>query len=153
MRRSIDIEYLVQQTLNPYIKAYCRPLPKTYVLPNILVARSGGTELQDWSGRGHIDRFTVELYCRAEDEGTAQETLSTAVAILKESDNFRNVVNNTDLGRWGNDPVRPDLALFSVTLIISVGLEEIPPFPNIEILGNGSRAVQDGYNRMITANV
>lgn len=124
MKRSVDIEYLVQQTLNPYITTYCRPLPKAYTLPNILVARSGGTEMTDWSGQGHIDRFTVELYCRAEDEGTAQETLSNAVAILKASDNFRNVQNNTDLGRWGADPVRPDLALFSVTLIISASLEE-----------------------------
>ena len=124
IKKSKDIEYLVQQTLNPYIKTYCRPLPKDYVLPNLLVARSGGTELTDWSGTGHLDRFTIQLYCRAEDEGTAQDTLSKAVGILKASDNFRNVVNNTDLGSWGSDPVRPDLALFSVTLIISVSLAE-----------------------------
>lgn len=124
IKKSKDIEYLVQQTLNPYIKTYCRPLPKTYELPNILVTRSGGTELVDWSGTGHLDRFTVELYCRAESEGTAQETLSKAVGILKASDAFRFVQNNTDLGRWGMDPVRPDLALFSVTLIISVSLDE-----------------------------
>lgn len=124
IKKSKDIEYLVQQTLDPYIKTYCRPLPKDYVLPNLLVARVGGTELTDWSGTGHLDRFTIQLYCRAEDEGTAQDTLSKAVGILKASDNFRNVVNNTDLGSWGSDPVRPDLALFSVTLIISVSLAE-----------------------------
>ena len=124
IKKSIDIEYLVQKTLNPYIRTYCRPLPKTYELPNILVARVGGTELTDWSGTGHLDSFNIELYCRAEDEGTAQDTLSKAVGILKASNAFRNVVNNTDLGSWGVDPVRPDLALFSVTLIISVSLKE-----------------------------
>ena len=124
MKRSIDIEYKVQQVLSQYITTYCRPLPAEYTLPNILVTRVGGTETVDWSGTGHIDHFTIELYCRAEDDGSAQETLSNAVAILKNSDEFRNVVNNTDLGRWGNDPVRPDLSLFSVTLIISASLEE-----------------------------
>ena len=123
IKKSKDIEYLVQQTLDPYIKTYCE-LPKNYVLPNLVVRRIGGTELVDWSGTGHLDRFTIQLYCRAEDEGTAQDTLSKAVGILKASDNFRNVVNNTDLGSWGSDPVRPDLALFSVTLIISVSLDE-----------------------------
>lgn len=124
MKRSIDIEYKIQQVLNQYITAYCRPLPKEYALPNILVTRVGGTELTDWSGTGHIDDFTIVLSCRAEDDGTAQETLSNAVAILKNSDEFRNVVNNTDLGNWGSDPVRPDLSLFSATLIVSASLEE-----------------------------
>lgn len=124
VKKPTDIEYLVQQVLSPYITTYCRPLPQSYSLPNILVARVGGTEMTDWSGRGHIDHFTIQLYCRAEDEGTAQDTLGKAVGILKASDVFRNVQNNTDLGRWGNDPVRPDLSLFSVTLIISASLEE-----------------------------
>ena len=152
MKRSIDIEYAIQRVLTPYIKTYCRPLPKDYVLPNILVTRVGGTELTDWAGTGHLDRFTIVLYCRAEDDGTAQQALSTAVAILKDSDEFRFVQNNTDLGSWGSDPVRPDLSLFSVTLIISASLEEIAPFPAIEILSDGTQAVQDGYQRLLTAN-
>lgn len=153
MKKSIDIEFEIQKVLNPYIKTYCRPLPKEYELPNILVTRVGGTELQDWSGTGHIDHFTVILQCRAEDDGTAQDTLSTAVAILKDSDEFRNVQNNTDLGNWGNDPVRPDLSLFSQTLIVSASLKEIPPVPDIEILSDGAlRAVQDGYSRLLTVN-
>lgn len=153
MKKSIDIEFAIQKVLNPYIKTYCRSLPKEYELPNILVTRVGGTELQDWSGTGHIDHFTVILQCRAEDDGTAQDTLSTAVAILKDSDEFRNVQNNTDLGNWGSDPVRPDLSLFSQTLIVSASLEEIPPVPDIEILSDGAlRAVQDGYSRLLTVN-
>lgn len=152
MKRSIDIEYAIQRVLTPYIKTYCRPLPKEYVLPNILVTRVGGTELTDWSGRGHIDNFTITLYCRAKDDGTAQEALSTAVAILKDSDEFRNVQNNTDLGNWGSDPVRPDLSLFSVTLIVSASLENITPFAPIELLSDGIRVVQDGYGRVVTAN-
>ena len=127
MKRPPDIEYEIQKVLDPYIKTYCRPLPEEYALPNILVVRVGGTELTDWSGTGHIDRFTITLQCRAEDDGTAQETLSTAVAVLKESNKFRFVQNNTDLGNWGTDPVRPDLSLFSVTLIVSASLEEITP--------------------------
>ena len=152
MKIPIDIEYAIQKVLTPYIKTYCRPLPKEYELPNILVTRTGGTEFQDWSGTGHIDRFNIQLYCRAEDDGTAQEALSTAVAILKDSDEFRFVQNNTDLGNWGVDPVRPDLSLFSVSLIVSANLKEIPPFANIEILSDGSRAVEDGYSRLVTAN-
>ena len=151
VKKPTDIEYLVQKILNPYIKTYCRPLPKAYELPNILVTRVGGTELTDWSGRGHLDNFTVELYCRAKDEGTAQDTLSTAVAILKDSDELRNVVNNTDLGRWGADPVRPDLAMFSVSLIISVSLEELI-IPDKQLLSDGLRAVQDGHERLLMAN-
>lgn len=154
MNKPIDIEYEIQKVLTPYVKTYCRPLPKEYVLPNILVTRVGGTELQDWSGTGHIDHFTIILYCRAKDDGTAQETLSTAVAILKDSSEFRNVQNNTDLGNWGTDPVRPDLSLFSVTLIVSANLKEIPPVRDIEILSDGARrAVQDGFNRLLTANL
>ena len=124
MKRSVDIEYKIQKVLNKHITTYCRPLPKEYALPNILVVRVGGTELTDWSGIGHLDHFTVVLQCQAEDDGTAQETLSTAIAILKNSDTFRDVVNNTDLGSWGSDPVRPDLSLFSATLIVSASLEE-----------------------------
>lgn len=115
--KSIDIEDEVRKALSPYIRTYCRPLPMNYVLPNILVSQVGGVDSNT------IDTFTVVIDARADTEADASDTLRTAVGLLKaiakaQTTKLRHIVVNTS-GSWGADPVRPDLAMFSATLLIT----------------------------------
>ena len=116
INKSIDIEDEVRVALADYLTVYCRPLPADYALPHILVTRVGGTDSQT------IDRFEVVLDSRAELEADAVEYLDTAVGLLKQiakeqTTALRFVTVNTS-GSWGNDPVRPDLAMCSARLSI-----------------------------------
>ena len=124
MKKSKDIEYLVQQALSPHVTAYCRPLPANYSLPNILVSQVGGASEVDWGDTPHLDMFAIVIDSRAEDEATALDTLNTAVALLRTSNVFRRVTLNT-AGSWGADPVRPDLAMCSARLEVTVSLDEV----------------------------
>ena len=117
IKRQIDIEDEVRKALSPYLTAYCRPLPAKYSLPNILITQAGGVTTNT------VDTFTVVIDARAETELEAGEMLRTAVGILKQvakeqTTAIRHVIVNTS-GSWGNDPVRPDLAMFSATLLIT----------------------------------
>jgi hypothetical protein len=116
INQSIDIEDEIRQALDPYLTAYVRPLPAEYDLPNILITQVGGTTSQT------IDTFAVVLDARANTEATAINTLNKAVGILKQvakeqTSALRHVTVNTS-GSWGNDPVRPDLAMCSARLEI-----------------------------------
>ena len=69
-----------------------------------------------------IDTFEVVLDARAKSEAEAVDYLQTAKGILKEvakqqTTSIRYVTENTS-GSWGNDPVRPDLAMCSARLSI-----------------------------------
>ena len=121
IQRSIDIEEEVRKALADYINAYCRPLPRKYKLPCILIQRVGGTD------RNTIDTFTVVLDARAREDHEADKYLRTAVGILKEvaknqTTAIRHVEVNTS-GSWGSDPVRPDLAMCSARLNITAHQE------------------------------
>ena len=59
IKRSIDIEDEIREALLPYLAAYCRPLPKEYTLPNILVSQVGGADADQ------IDTFELVLDSRA----------------------------------------------------------------------------------------
>lgn len=122
IQRNIDIEDEVRNALSDYIKAYCRPLPKDFTVPSILVQKVGGTD------KNTIDTFEVVLDSRAETEAEALELLRNAVGILKaiaesQTTALRYVAVNSS-GSWGIDPVRPDLAMCSSRLRI-VAHEEI----------------------------
>lgn len=104
------------------ISAYCRPLPKTYSLPNILVSEVGGTQVTDWSDTPHIDVVDLVLDARAETEDAALELRSKAVGILQASGVFRSITVNARTG-WGEDPVRPDLSMCSVRIRVRVSLD------------------------------
>lgn len=113
---SNDIEYEVQKALADYFTIYCRPLPKDYTLPNLLVTQVGGNDTNT------IDFYEVVIDSRAETEGEANEYLRKAIGTLKEivknqSTVMRSMRVNTS-ANWGNDPVRPDLALCSARLEI-----------------------------------
>lgn len=123
IKRSIDIEDEVREALLPYLVTYCRPLPKEYALPCILVSQVGGSEAD------LIDTFEVVLDSRAEDEATALRTLRNAVALLRavaaeQTTALRHIVINSS-GSWGRDPVRPELAMCSARLRITAHLEDV----------------------------
>jgi hypothetical protein len=114
INKSIDIEEEIRAALALYLTAYCRPLPKDYALPNILVTQVGGTVSDN------IDAFSVVLDSRADSEAEALDTLNTAIGIIKQVAKeqitaMRHVTINTS-GSWGNDPVRPDLSMCSARI-------------------------------------
>ena len=114
INKSIDIEEEIRTALAPYLTAYCRPLPKDYALPNILITQVGGTVSDN------IDAFSVVLDSRAASEAEALDTLNTAIGIIKQVAKeqitaMRHVTINTS-GSWGNDPVRPDLSMCSARI-------------------------------------
>lgn len=111
---SVDAEDEVRKALDPYMTAYCRPLPAEYELPHILITQVGGTDANK------IDTFAVVLDSRAATEAEALGYLNKAVAILKEvarqqDTALRHVTVNSS-GSWGQDPVRPDLAMCSARI-------------------------------------
>ena len=117
IHKSIDIEEEVRTALEPHQKAYCRPLPADYSLPNILITQVGGTETD------RIDTFEVVLDSRAETEAEAVDCLNTAKAVLiqtakEQTTALRHVTINTS-GSWGADPVRPDLAMCSARIAVT----------------------------------
>lgn len=118
IERSIDIEDAVRMALADHLTAYCRPLPKDYRLPCILVSKVGGTD------RDKIDTFEVVLDSRAKTEYEADLTLRNAIGILKavEGTAIRYVTVNSS-GSWGSDPARPDLAMCSARLRIVAHVE------------------------------
>lgn len=114
INQSIDVENEIRQALDPYLKAYVRPLPAEYDLPNILITQVGGTTAQT------IDTFSAVLDSRAHTEAEALGYLNRAVGILKQvakeqTTALRHVTVNSS-GSWGNDPVRPDLAMCSARI-------------------------------------
>ena len=114
INKSIDIEEEIRSALLEYQTAYCRPLPAEYTLPHILITQVGGQTVQT------IDTFYVVLDSRAETEAAALDYLNTAIGILKQvakeqTTAIRHVTVNSS-GSWGNDPVRPDLAMCSARL-------------------------------------
>lgn len=116
INKSVDIEYEIYKALKDWFEVYCRPLPASYGLPNLLVTVVGG------STSNTIDTFTVRIDSRAETNAEAYETLTTALGVLEEQARnqfgaIRNVTQNS-LASWGSDPVRPDLKLCTATVIV-----------------------------------
>jgi len=114
INKSIDIEEEIRTALAPHLTAHCRPLPKHYALPNILITQVGGTTVKT------VDTFSVVLDSRARREAEALDTLNKAIGILKQvakeqTTAIRHVTVNSS-GSWGSDPVRPDLAMCSARI-------------------------------------
>lgn len=125
MKISKDVENMAREALVANgITAYCRPLPKNYGLPNILISEVGGNQMTDWSETPHLDVVDLVLDARAHSEAEALELRSAAVGALQSSGAFRSVTVNSRTG-WGTDPVRPDLAMCSVRIRVRAGLVEV----------------------------
>lgn len=124
LNKDIDIEDEIRKALSGFnLNAYCRPLPKDYMLPHVLITQVGGTVSQT------IDTFEVVLDTRAETEAEALDYLNLAKAILEQvaksqTTAIRHMVVNSS-GSWGVDPVRPDLAMCSARLAITAHQEKV----------------------------
>lgn len=122
IKRSVDIEDEVRIALKDHITAYCRPLPANFTTPCILITQVGGS-VQD----GQIDASDVTLDARATNAAAANETLRNALGILRKAAGdqttaIRHVEVNSS-GSWGNDPVRPDLSMYSARIRVWAHLE------------------------------
>lgn len=119
--RPVDIEDEIRQAMTDYLTVYVRPLPENFVTPSILVTATGG------NSENEIDTFTVVLDARAETDAAAYELIRTAQGLLEtQAKNqvgaLRHVRINS-LARWGNDPVRPDLKLCTLTVLVTAHKE------------------------------
>lgn len=127
--RNIDIEDEIRKALAGHVQVYCKPLPKDFVTPSILVTCVGMTSRYNWANRAHLDGFDVTLDARAEDDATAVDTLRTALGVLEavtegQAQAFSRVVVNT-FSSSINDPVRPDLKLCTARLRVTARREII----------------------------
>ena len=122
IKRSMDIEDEVRIALKDHLTAYCRPLPKDFSLPCILITQVGGTD-QD----GQIDTFEVTLDARASNAADANETLRNAIVVLRKAAGDQTTairfVEVNSSGSWGSDPARPDLSMYSARLRVVAHLE------------------------------
>lgn len=122
IKRSVDIEDEVRIALKDHLTAYCRPLPKDFSLPCILITQVGGTD-QD----GQIDTFEMTLDARASNAADANETLRNAIGVLRKAAGDQTTairfVEVNSSGSWGSDPARPDLAMYSARIRVVAHLE------------------------------
>lgn len=121
--RSIDVEDEIRVALNAYIKTYVRPLPAKFEVPSILVTAVGGDT------ENTVDYFDVTLDSRASEDATALENLRNAVGIVvkialsqQTKLRFAEIIN---LGSWGRDPVRPELAMCTARLRVLAHIETV----------------------------
>lgn len=120
--RPVDIEEDIRLALKDYVaNINCRPLPADFATPHLLITATGG------SSENEIDTFTVVLDARAETDAAAYELIRTAQGLLEtQAKNqvgaLRHVSINS-LARWGNDPVRPDLKLCTLTVLVTAHKE------------------------------
>lgn len=121
--RDIDIEEEVRAALAEKFTAFASELPAKYKLPNIVVKRIGGTPDMK------IGTYNVTLDARAKDSATADETMRTALAYLeaiawRQTTKIRHIEINSS-GSWGNDPLRPDLAMCTAMLLVTAHRETV----------------------------
>lgn len=127
--RSIDVENEIRKALADYVTIYCKPLPKDFEIPCILVTCVGATSNYNWANRATVDGFDVTLDSRAKDYATAVDTLRTALGILEavtagQEQAFSRVIVNT-FSSSINDPVRPDLKMCTARLRVIAHRETI----------------------------
>lgn len=121
--RPYDIEDEIRKALKDYLTVYVRPLPENFTTPSILVTATGG------QSENTIDSFMVVLDSRARTDAEADELLRNALGILEArvTEQFgalRSVTINS-LANWGSDPVRPDLKLRTMTVMVTAHRESL----------------------------
>lgn len=121
--KPVDIENEIRLALKDYVDIYCRPLPENFNTPSILPRVVGG------SSSNTIDTFSVVLDSRAKTEAEAIDLLNTALGILEQraEEQFgalRNITVNS-MASWGSDPVRPDLSLCTLTVLVTAHRESL----------------------------
>lgn len=121
IERSIDIENIIRLALAEKFTIYCRPLPEDFTVPCLLVQQVGGTDSD------RIDTFEVVIDARAKIEEEALLLIRNAIGALKaiakaQTTEIRHISVNSS-GSWGNDPVRPDLAMCSARIRVTAHQE------------------------------
>lgn len=121
--KPVDIENEIRLALKDYVTIYCRPLPEKFKTPSILVRSVGG------SSSNTIDTFSVVLDSRAKTDAEAYDLINTALGILEKRafEQFgalRNITVNS-MASWGSDPVRPDLKLCTLTVLVTAHRESL----------------------------
>lgn len=121
INKTVDIENEIRLALDDYFETYCRPLPETYGLPNVLVEQTGGTTSNT------IDSFQIKLSVRAKTDEEALDTARNVIGVLEyqaahQVGALRHISVNS-IGSWGTDPNRPDLKLCTVTAIVTAHRE------------------------------
>lgn len=129
IKQTIDIEDTIRIILAEYMTAYCRPLPAKYKVPSVLVQQVGGSDSGTWSGSEELNQLDVVLDCRAKTEADAWDLMRKSIGILKavaqkQDTPLRYVEVNTK-GSWGEDPVRPDLAMCSARIRVTCRPESV----------------------------
>lgn len=121
--RPCDIEEEIRLALKDYLTAYVRPLPKDFEVPSVLIQAVGG------DSESTIDTFRVVLDSRAKTDEEASDLIRTALGLLeaRTAEQFgalRNITVNS-MASWGSDPVRPDLSMCSMTLLVTAHRESL----------------------------
>ena len=121
--KQVDIENEIRLALADYFEAYCRPLPETYGLPNVLIEQTGGSSLNE------IDTFQVRLSVRAETDEDASDVMRDVLGVLevRATEQFgalRHVSLNS-LASWSTDPARPDLKLCTALVLVTTHRETV----------------------------
>lgn len=121
--KQVDIENEIRLALADYFEAYCRPLPETYGLPNVLIEQTGGSSLNE------IDTFQVRLSVRAETDEDASDAMRDVLGVLetRATEQFgalRHVSLNS-LASWSTDPARPDLKLCTALVLVTTHRETV----------------------------
>ena len=129
MKRPIDFEDAIREILADRVTAYCKPLPKDFALPCVLITQVGGRTDYTWAGVGEIDAADVTIDSRAETDAEAVETLRNAIGHLEEAVSSQKtplimMALNT-FSSTINDPVRPDLKLCTARILTRARREEI----------------------------
>ena len=129
MKRPIDFEDAIREILTDKVTAYCKPLPKDFALPCVLVTQVGGRTDYTWAGVGEIDAADVTIDSRAETDAEAVETLRNAIGHLEEAvSSQKTPLIMMELNTFSstiNDPVRPDLKLCTARILTRARREEI----------------------------
>lgn len=129
MKISIDFEDEIRKILTHYITTYCKPLPKDFSLPCVLVTQVGGRTDYTWAGLGEIDAADITIDARAETDAEALYALRTAIGYLEHTVATQttplimatvNTVSSTI-----NDPVRPDLKMCTARFLVRARRIEI----------------------------
>lgn len=121
--KQVDIENEIRLALADYFEAYCRPLPETYGLPNVLIEQTGG------SSSNEIDTFQVRLSVRAVTDEDASDAMRDVLGVLevRATEQFgalRHVSLNS-LASWSTDPARPDLKLCTALVLVTTHRETV----------------------------
>ena len=112
-----DIENEIRLALKDYVTIYCRPLPEDFTVPSLLVTATGG------NSKDTIDKFQVVLDARAKTDEEAIVLIRNALGILEvQTANQVGALRSVEvvsMADWGTDPVRPDLKLSTLTVMVT----------------------------------